>query len=72
MNTDTAVETEVVVVPEKSKGQLFKEKYGYSKTMKRNMLKNKCSSIEEYRALRRAKRLKAKENKPIKNKPVKK
>jgi hypothetical protein len=54
------------VVPEKSKGQLFKEKYGYSKTLKRNMKKKGCATPEEYRAnytKRRAKEAQIKRDK---------
>lgn len=41
---------------EKSKGQLFKERYGYSKTMKRLMNKYNCKTVEEYRIIRRSKK----------------
>ena len=44
------------VVPEKSKGQLFKEKYGYSKTLKRNMKRKGASTPQEYRANYRTRR----------------
>lgn len=37
----------------KSKGQLFKEKTGYSKTMKRLMKKHQVSTVEEYRSIRK-------------------
>ncbi len=38
---------------EKSKGQLFKENHGYSKTMKRLMQKHKANSLEHYRIIRK-------------------
>lgn len=41
---------ELVKVPKKSNGQKFKEKYGYSKTIKR-LLRKHGVSIEEYRRL---------------------
>lgn len=57
MNTETEVivDTEtgqrnVTVVPQKSKGQLFKEKNGYSRTMYRNMRRKGCDSVAQYRA----------------------
>jgi len=56
MNTpDEVVEksTSDEKVPKKSKGKLFKEAYGYSKTMKRLMQKYHCSSIEQYREVRK-------------------
>lgn len=48
-----STEEEVPVVPKKSKGQIFKEKHGYSKTMKRNMKKAGVTSIEDYRKIRK-------------------
>ena len=57
MNTEETTTEDVIVeevvksvVPEKSKGQLFKEKYGYSKTLSRNMKKKGCTTPQEYRA----------------------
>ena len=50
--------TEESVVSKPSKEKLFKQKTGYSKTMKRNMRKNNCSTVEEYRVVRKARRLK--------------
>jgi hypothetical protein len=49
------------VTPKKSNGQLFKEKFGYSKTMKSLIKKNNVSTIEEYKEIRKAR--KKKENK---------
>lgn len=46
------------LVKKKSNGQLFKEKFGYSKTMRRLMTKHKVSSVEEYRKIRRARKKK--------------
>lgn len=40
-------------VPKKSKGQLFKEKVGYSKTMKRLMTKHGVQTPEEYKKIRK-------------------
>lgn len=48
--------SEEIVVPEKSNGQLFKEKVGYSKTMKRLMTKHGVDTPDEYRAIRKARR----------------
>lgn len=39
-------------IPKKSKGQLFKEKHGYSKTMKRLMAKYEAFGLDEYRKIR--------------------
>lgn len=80
MNTETThtievdVDTEtgqrsVTVVPQKSKGQLFKEKHGYSLTMHRNMRRTGCSTVAEYRknySKRRAGEAVAKRNKHMK------
>lgn len=46
------------VVKKKSNGQIFKEKFGYSKTMKRLMRKHKVNTLEEYKAIRRARKKK--------------
>lgn len=46
------------VVKKKSNGQLFKEKFGYSKTMKRLMRKHKVNTLEEYKKIRRARKKK--------------
>lgn len=51
MNAQNAAEQSAS--EEKSKGQLFKEKYGYSKTMKRLMKKYNCSTVQEYRKIRK-------------------
>lgn len=53
MNSEETTEAKA---PEKSKGQLFKEKVGYSKTMKRLMTKHGVTSLEEYRAIRKRKK----------------
>ena len=64
MNTNVAETTEKVV-PQKSKGQLYKEKYGISKTMKRNMKKKGLDTsllgkgegiIATYKQLRKARK----------------
>jgi hypothetical protein len=39
-----------------SKGKLFKEKFGYSKTMKRLLKKHGVSSVEEYKGIRKARK----------------
>lgn len=52
----TIEETVKPVVPTKSKGQLFKEKNGYSKTMKRNMKKHNCRTPEQYRDIRNSRK----------------
>jgi hypothetical protein len=39
-----------------SNGQLFKEKVGYSKTMKRNMAKHGVETPEDYRKIRKARK----------------
>jgi len=51
---------------EKTKGQLFKEKHGYSKTMKRLMNNYGCTTVEQYRVIRRAnvKKRKARSKQP--------
>lgn len=57
-NTVNETETQEAV-PQKSKGQLFKEKNGYSLTMYRNMRKQGITSIEEYRLLYKKRRSEA-------------
>lgn len=54
MNTIEVVEESTLEEkPKKSNGQIFKELKGYSKTIKRLMQKHNCSSVEEYRTLRK-------------------
>ena len=57
--------TDIPVVPQKSKGQLYKERFGISKTMKRNMKKAGLdlsllgkgeSIIAQYKQLRKARK----------------
>jgi hypothetical protein len=56
---------EVPVKKKKTGGQLFKEKFGYSKSMKKNMQKHGLDpmaysdSINEYRAIRKKRRKEA-------------
>jgi hypothetical protein len=54
--------TEEVVTKKKSNNQLFKEQYGYSKTMSNLMKKHGVGTPEAYRKIRNAKR-KANRNK---------
>jgi hypothetical protein len=66
MNLENGMNSPVTpVVKKKSNGQLFKEKFGYSKTMKRLMKKHEVSSIAEYKEIRKAR--KKKENKLAKD-----
>lgn len=53
------------VIPEKSKGQIFKEKYGFSKTFKRNMQRNGFDpfSAEQRQAYRKFRNNKSKQSK---------
>lgn len=46
---------EEIVEKQPTKGQLFKIKFGYSKTMKRLMNQYGVSTLEEYRKIRRKK-----------------
>ena len=46
--------------PQKTKGQLFKEKHGYSKTTKRLLKKHGLSDPEELKPLRKARKEKEK------------
>lgn len=46
-------QVEIPVKKRKSGGQLFKEKFGYSKSMKRNMQNHGVSTVEEYREIRK-------------------
>lgn len=70
VNVDTEIgQRSVTVVPQKSKGQLFKEKYGYSLTMHRNMRRIGCLTVTEYRrnySKHRAGKAVAKRNKHMK------
>jgi len=50
--------TETVVL--KTKGEIFKEKHGYSRTMAKNMAKHETFGVEAYRSLRKRKRKEAK------------
>ena len=54
MNAQNAAEESAS--PKKSNGQIFKEQYGYSKTMKRLMKKYGCSTVQQYRKIRNARR----------------
>jgi hypothetical protein len=56
----------VVVKKEESKGQAFKKKIGYSKSMKRLMTKYDVQTLEEYRVIR--KKTKSEERKMQKEK----
>lgn len=56
---DALITTSKIIKPEKSKGQIFKENYGISKTFKRNMQKhgfnyNSQKSINEFRLFKQA------------------
>lgn len=44
-----ANELEVTQIAKKSAGQLFKEEYGHSKRMIRNMKKAGCDTMEQYK-----------------------
>lgn len=61
-------ETVVPILPKKTKGQIFKEKHGYSLTMKRNMKKYGVTTVEEYRVIRKENKKKRKKAKAV---PVK-
>ena len=69
MNTE-----ETVVL---TKGELFKKKHGYSRTMAKNMKKHDTFGVDEYRKLRKEKRkqhkkvLAAKKDKVLAGKKVK-
>jgi len=63
--TEVSAEGELILIPIlKSKGQQFKEKHGYSKTLYRNMKKagldliNYSDSINEYKAIRKKRKKK--------------
>lgn len=50
-------------------GEKFKQQFGYSKSMKRNMKRNNVQTVEEYRKLRASKRKANKKVRPVKLKP---
>jgi hypothetical protein len=52
--------------PRENKAKAFQEKHGYSLTMSRLMEKYGCRTLEEYRAMRKENRKKAKASKPEK------
>ena len=72
--TDVAseVQEEGIVIPTKTFGERFKEVHGYSYTMHKNMKKNNCTTPEEYRLIRKAKKKQPKVSKPKGEKPTKK
>lgn len=62
MNTEEVVEesTSGEKTPKKSNGKIFKETMGYSKSMKRLMQKYHCTTVEQYRLIRKKNKKEAK------------
>lgn len=54
-----------------TKGTKFKQQFGFSKTMKRNMKKRGVATVEEYRRLRAQDRKSRKRLRPVKEKKSK-
>lgn len=53
----TTEETPVIPkAPQKSKGQLYKETHGISKTMKNLLLKHSVNTVDEYKVVRKARK----------------